>query len=144
MDAVKIAKKGDLFPDLTEAEKSYNEGYVAGEIAERGKHGMAAVMYFKEKNRMCESNSGCIGCPFEDLISVRQFQDETTACDIVEYDDPAEAVRIVEEWSKAHPIQTRREKYKEVFGSEPLSFCSPSLGYPREWWDMPYEAPKGE
>ena len=30
-----------------------------------------------------------------------------------------EAIEIVEEWSKAHPIVTRADKFKEVFGVEP-------------------------
>ena len=77
--------------------------------------------------------------------------------------DPEFAVRIVEEWSKAHPIQTNADKFKEVFGVAPYNdlledyVCPPSAARgeigcslkkrcdecAHSYWDMPYEAPKG-
>ena len=63
-------------------------------------------------------------------------------------------IQIVEEWSKAHPIQTRADKFKEVFGDD-MPFvinemkaddCSEDdeiIGFSVAWWNAPYEAPKG-
>ena len=120
---------------------------------------MDALEYLKEKNRMCYRNSEyqhCSICPFE------------SECCQCEDDRPEEAVRIVEEWSKAHPKQTNADKFKEVFGVEPVdcqgeTFAMPTgkgipcsecknwtnpdvyncVDYGGAWWDAPYEAPKG-
>jgi len=106
---------------------------------------MDAVMYHKERNRMCDLK--CAGC---------HFSQGNCKLQELEHDDPAEAVRIVEDWSKAHPIQTRRDKFKEVFGANAENMaCNLSctcMGYPENctdcaitaWWDAPYEMPKGE
>ena len=105
---------------------------------------MDAVEYIKEQQRMCnilndEGTCRCARCEFS-----------KSGIDCTEPDDPAEAVRIVEEWSKAHPKQTNADKFKEVFGSvgllyEMFDFNSNSYGvHHSKWWDMPYVAPKGE
>lgn len=33
-----------------------------------------------------------------------------------------EAIEIVENWAKEHPIKTNLEKFKEVFGTEPTTY----------------------
>lgn len=98
---------------------------------------MDAVEYIKEKVRMCHSDpvtkNKCNRCPFDaDTVEI--------GCVYWEETDPAEAVRIVEEWSKAHPIQTNGNKFREVFGDEAIYEAMKSI----YWWDMPYEAPKGD
>ena len=103
---------------------------------------MDAVEYLKEFKRMCDSlndeaSCRCGWCEFS-----------KSGVDCTEPDDPAEAVRIVEEWSKAHPIQTNADKFKEVFGWSPYNSGGDYINAPYDmlwtWWDAPYEAPKGE
>lgn len=105
---------------------------------------MDAVKYLKAMDRMCKSHETCGECGLA-------FGKEE-GCGRYVFDHPAEAVRIVEEWSKAHPIQTNADKFKEVFGFEPyadMAWAAANDEYAAElhdtaWWDMPYEAPKGE
>ena len=113
---------------------------------------MDALVYFKEKERLCKAQFGCDKCPLFD--NCERVGNRTL--------DPEEAVRIVEEWSKAHPIQTRREKFIEVFGEDPVNdlmeeyVCPPAsvrgdIGCALRrcdecssaYWDAPYEATKG-
>lgn len=106
---------------------------------------MDAVEYLKELRRMCDTlnddaSCRCGWCEFS-----------KAGVDCTEPDDPEEAVHIVEEWSKAHPIQTNTDKFKEVFGFEPctdMAWAAANDEYAAElhdaeWWDAPYEAPKG-
>ena len=89
---------------------------------------MDALVYFKEKERLCKAQFGCDKCPLFD--NCERVGNRTL--------DPEKAVRIVEEWSKAHPIQTNGQKFQEVFGrNKHIKWCG------LEWWDAPYEAPKG-
>lgn len=60
---------------------------------------------------------------------------------------PEFAVRIVEEWSKAHPRQTNADKFCEVFGFGPVTYYQGEeihdyIADP-QWWYEPYQAPKG-
>lgn len=121
---------------------------------------MDAVEYLNEKARMCESYYSCDVCPF-----TKAGGRPMPMCPEWVNENPEQAVRIVEEWSATHQIQTRRDKFKEVFGVEPTNchlmildtplaptFCSQceyeSGGIcnldSHAWWDAPYEAPKGE
>ena len=98
---------------------------------------MDAVIYNIEAKRLCETHRGCMGCPaFAVNEGCRLYR-------ISAYFDPEEAVRIVEEWSKEHPIQTNGNKFREVFGDAFYGEC-PSSGFWMSWWDAPYEAPEGE
>ena len=108
-----------------------------------------AELFIKELYRMCKWVHGeypetpCVypHCP---LVKLGCYYESMAK-------NPTETVRIVEEWSKAHPIQTRREKFKEVFGIYPYAvnertdeiMWTLSLNT-TSWWDMPYEPPKGE
>ena len=101
---------------------------------------MDALVYFKEKERLCKAQFGCDKCPLFD--NCERVGNRTL--------DPTEAVRIVEEWSKSHPIQTNGSKFNEIFGDVQLSNIARAysslpddVGF-TSWWDMPYEAPKGE
>ena len=107
---------------------------------------MNAIEFINEARRMCFSHHGyCKNgeecqAMYETRCLVDIFANEL---------DPVEAVRIVEEWSKAHPVQTNADKFKEVFGStgllyEMFDFNSKGYGvHHSKWWDKPYEAPKG-
>ena len=107
---------------------------------------MDAVEYLKERLRLCDEyrndHTSCEGCPFGTVCMSEAF-------------NPEESVRIVEEWSKAHPIQTNAQKFAEVFGYKPLHgssdfICPPknarkctdcyamSCSECKKWWDEPY------
>lgn len=91
---------------------------------------MGAVECMKDLARMCEND-----CP----LPVKCDE-----CNSWIMQHPAEALRIVEKWSKAHTIQTRKDKFKEVFGITVWESIDEGHGDWSSWWDAPYEAPKGE
>ena len=91
---------------------------------------MDAVKYLKERSRICRTVRICDKCPLRDPYS--------TVCVV----DAEESVRIVEEWSKAHPRQTNNDKFKEVFGKEPIYILRDIANDYGEWLYAPYEAPK--
>lgn len=105
---------------------------------------MDAVEFTKEARRMCLSHTvTCGGCGAwdcnEHVCKVDFYEDQF---------DPAEAIRIVEEWSKAHPIQTNADKFCEVFGFGPVTYYQGEeihdyIADPK-WWHEQYEAPKGD
>ena len=70
---------------------------------------MDAVEFIKERQRMCNFyGGGCEGCPASDIS-------DASAClaDIEVQGDAAEQVKIVEEWSAAHPRKTRQSVFLE-------------------------------
>ena len=101
---------------------------------------MDAVEYIKEKVRMCHSDPvtkyTCNRCPFD-------ADTNEIGCVYWEETDPAEAVRIVEEWSKAHPKQTNADKFREVFGKDPIEMYGDLKNDYGDWFFAPYVAPKG-
>lgn len=98
-----------------------------------------ALKFLNEKARMCESYYSCDVCPF-----TKAGGRPMPMCPEWVNENPEQAVRIVEEWSKAHPIQTNADKFKEVFG-QPKEFLTKSAElYLERWLAKPYEAPKGE
>lgn len=110
---------------------------------------MDAVEYLKESNRMC-GTCICADCP----SPVRDARYYYTCLDF-SLEHPEEAVRIVEEWSKNHPVMTNSMKFEEVFG-KPVAAdgagnrCAPFVNVCihrecsacNEWWDEPYKEPK--
>ncbi len=84
---------------------------------------MDAVKYFKEKARMSQNcNIGCDNCLLgtaSDLLDV--------ACADFEQFKPDEAVKIVEEWAKAHPQKTRKQDFFEKYPNAPKD----EKGYPK-------------
>lgn len=70
---------------------------------------MDAVEFIKERRRMCSFyGGGCMGCPASNAS-------DASAClaDIELQGDAEEQVRIVEEWSAAHPRKTRQSVFLE-------------------------------
>lgn len=102
---------------------------------------MDAVEFVKAMDRMCESHETCGECGLA-------FGKEE-GCGSYIFDHPEEAVHIVEEWSKAHPIKTNGQKFVEVFGFVPTTWNKMGeeihdyIADP-QWWHEPYEAPKGD
>ena len=101
---------------------------------------MDAKIFAKELGRMCKSYDDCGKCGMSKLRTEKYCNCLNDFCIY-----PAEAVRIVEEWSKAHPIQTNGDKFYEVFGWDIFNvLVNESWAKATTWADMPYEPPKGE
>ena len=110
---------------------------------------MDAVKFLKEHKRICQiycHSLTCTECPLEDCNNGLGIP-----CDTLFNEHPEAVVRVVEEWSKEHPIQTNGEKLKEVFGiKNGIRYYSNGTGTDRgcymsgDWLDAPYEPPKGE
>ena len=68
---------------------------------------MDALEFLKERNRLCGSYRGCVGCPFgaADCV-VRDMTSERTCKRIV---------AAVEQWSKEHPRKTRQSVFLEQY-----------------------------
>ncbi len=89
---------------------------------------MDAVKFLEEKNRLCNNNEVCVGCPL-DIWDV--------TCEQKIFDSPKEVVEIVEKWSEEHPRKTLKDDFLEKYPNAPinkeygfpLSICPSELGY---------------
>lgn len=106
----------------------------------------------------CEGVKSCSMCPFDgkDTFCLSEH-----SIDII-----LNAFECVEKWAKEHPIVTMRDKYKEVFGVEPVHtqseikclLCPKLAGFgidincnaqscekcKEEFWQSEYKEPKKE
>lgn len=71
---------------------------------------MDAVEFLKEKERMCNKCSACLGCPV-DQKNNGFYMD----CEDLEIENPEEFVAIVERWSAKHPVKTRQSEFLRMF-----------------------------
>ena len=100
---------------------------------------MDAVRFLEEANRMCESYSCCADCPAN---TPGDF--DNCRVDTMQAFDAADAVAIVEKWSKSHSRKTRQSKFLErwpnakVFVDGVLDFCPQELDshYPCQSTDV--------
>lgn len=70
---------------------------------------MDAVKFIEERNRMCNTQDGCRGCP-----AFQEAADVNTCRFSIRNGTGAEVlVRIVEEWTAAHPRKTRQSVFLE-------------------------------
>lgn len=70
---------------------------------------MDAVKFIEERNRMCNTQDGCRGCP-----AFQEAADVNTCRFSIRNGTGAEVlVRIVEEWTAAHPRKTRQDVFLE-------------------------------
>ena len=91
---------------------------------------MDAVEYLKTMKRICyQYTNGCNTCPLSGNNSCVYGGAP---------EDPEEAVDIVEQWSKEHPVVTNADKLLEVFGKFRLSNITP------EWLRQEYRESKGK
>ena len=68
---------------------------------------MDALEFLMERNRLCGSYRGCVGCPFGAAeCVVRDMTSENTCKRIV---------AAVEQWSKEHPRKTRQSVFLERY-----------------------------
>lgn len=97
---------------------------------------MEVIDFLKEAHRMCKSYADCKGCPLVNSPCgfIRCIVDHSGA-------EMRCVTKVVEQWSKEHPIITNAQKFEEVFGW-PQSDID-SLRYARSWWDEPYKEPGG-
>ena len=92
---------------------------------------MDAVMFLKERARMCNSVSLCSECPIGFNLKCSCTSDQYTDCE-------EEAVSLVEEWSSEHPQKTMLQDFLEKFPNAPLqsdgtpSLCPYKCGYTQE------------
>lgn len=84
---------------------------------------MDALNYLKIRKRMtknCEMD--CDEC----LLGCNK-NNRDVSCSGLEIDYPNEAIQIIEEWEKKHPIISNMDKYKEViretFGDNLIGMC---------------------
>ena len=71
---------------------------------------MDALKYLETKGRMTNScQIDCRNCPLAYKNNGKSIQ-----CTALERDYSNEAIKIVEEWGKEHPIISNMDKYKEV------------------------------
>ena len=71
---------------------------------------MDAVKFLQERARMCNSFSpDCEGCRVDEEKSVM------SECYLWMFENPERAVKIVEEWSAAHPCKTRQSVFLEQY-----------------------------
>lgn len=74
----------------------------------------------KYKGEDCCAGIICIDCPFNEKVcsagtAIRNAYENPTIINAYE------AIDLVENWAKEHPIVTNAEKFKEVFGFEPFT-----------------------
>ena len=68
---------------------------------------MDALEFLMERNRLCGSYRGCVGCPFGAA--------ECVVRDIVSDENCKRIVTAVEQWSKEHPRKTRQSVFLEQY-----------------------------
>lgn len=123
---------------------------------------MDAAKFIVEKNRMCDSYNSYNENVCEDCSISSYNNGFEISCSEFIRNYPEDAVRIVEEWSKANPLKTNFMHYAEVmkeeFGIEvfeeyAIKKCPPkshgkkfcNIEYCEEckkWWNEEYKAPK--
>lgn len=107
---------------------------------------MDIVKFFEEMDRMCKcekergistKNEPCPGCPIVERLNIRTCP---SCADYVKQ-HPAEAVEIVERWSKDHPRKTRQSELLKLFprvsmtADGVIAFCPESM-------DSEFECPR--
>nr|DAO90876.1 MAG TPA: hypothetical protein [Caudoviricetes sp.] len=68
---------------------------------------MDAVEYVKTLRRLCKSKERCPGC--------KLYNKEDGYCIVDTNEYAEEAVQIVEQWAKDHPVKTRQSEFLKMF-----------------------------
>lgn len=89
---------------------------------------MDAVNFIVTRDRMCRTfNMRCRGC------EIANRMDGNESCNDYIKRCPAEAVAIVEKWSKEHPLKTRQNEFLKLFprvsmtADDVIAFCPESM-----------------
>jgi hypothetical protein len=84
---------------------------------------MDAVEYIKGAKRICKSRGVCKSvsskCPLLDENGHCTATADICAADIIEKTE--NAVQIVEQWAKEHPVKTRQSEFLRMFPNAPKS-----------------------
>lgn len=77
---------------------------------------MEALEFLKEAQRMCKSYPDCKGCPLLNspcgfIRSIEGHSDADIRC----------TIKVIEQWSKEHPLITNEMKFREVFGDNAVN-----------------------
>lgn len=94
---------------------------------------MDAVKFLQERARMCNSFSpDCEGCRMDEEKPVM------SECYRWMFENPERAVKIVEEWSAAHPSKTRQDEFLKQWPNAQVEFgvleiCPRSVMGPNGW-----------
>lgn len=91
---------------------------------------MDAVEYLKNQGRMCREINNCDNCPLGKACDATDSYD----CSDYETSYSEEAVAIVEQWAKEHPVKTYKDVLLEKFPKAKLDnngtpkICKEPLG----------------
>ena len=75
---------------------------------------MDALEFLMERNRLCGSYKGCVGCPLEDGKCV--------VSDVAPDEDYKRIIAAVEQWSKEHPRKTMQSVFLEQWPDVIISY----------------------
>lgn len=84
---------------------------------------MDAIEYFKIKNRLTKTNdcgdctTSCEHCPLDLLNNGHDL-----SCVSFERKYPEEAIKLMEDWEKKHPVKTRQDNFLKLFPDAECSF----------------------
>lgn len=98
----------------------------------------------KEYSRLCSAypncNDGTNECP------INKARDKTCVCRYwILMVDPEKAEEVILEWAKENPVTTNRDKFKEVFGFDPLTDKHLMCGTPIVgWFGKEYKEPSDD
>lgn len=89
----------------------------------------------KEHSRMCCSFSceDCEDCPLGKKRGVY-------TCLRWVFDHPYEGEELIMKWAEEHPVTTNRDKFREVFGFDPVEHHL----HVYEWLESKYKEPKDD
>lgn len=82
---------------------------------------LTALEFFKTKHRMCNTPDSCIDCPIYSKKARRQW------CSAWINTHPEEAISIVEQWGKEHPVKTIASDFFEKYPNAPRINDVPDL-----------------
>ena len=70
---------------------------------------MDAVEFIKERQRLCQTHVDCFKCP--------AYNNNTRGCNFNTASgyEATEQIRLLEEWSAAHPCKTRQDLFLEQY-----------------------------
>lgn len=75
---------------------------------------MDAIEFIKERQRLCQTYVDCFRCP--------AYNSNTGGCNFNTASgyDATEQIRLLEEWSVAHPLKTRQSEFLEQYPNADL------------------------
>ena len=84
-------------------------------------------VFFSELRRMCKEICGKEDFSYQDYCGIYKQKSVCARCSDWLWSNPLEAIKIVQEWSDAHPIKTRLSVLKEAFPNAPIYNGEPCM-----------------